>query len=197
MKLLKIIQKLLVILLSVLLFAILAGILVILLNKALNIYTFSKVKSISSIEFSKIQLENELEEEREQKFWGPSCDYDYKVRATRCNTNHDMYFISDSSMISEFQRVDEYLRSLGWTPAYTKDNTPEALEKTVKKGLALSEIYRKKNVYNLDLHLIFYRQLEVECEFMCSDKLKRILTEHKTPDNSVYSIKLTTDMIDR
>jgi len=193
----KIIKNILIVVFSLILFLIIAGVLVFIFSKFKNIYIYNQVKSISGEEISKIVLDNEIKEAREDKFMGSGCSYDYKVRSTRCPTSYSMYFVSDNSLIDEFQKVDKYLQDLGWKPSYVKDKTLEELEKKVSKGLAPSQIYYKKVIYNLDLYLTFYQQKDRQCEFGCSDKVKKLLEKYQTPNNSVYSIILYTDMVDR
>jgi hypothetical protein len=195
--LIKIIQRTFVAIASIILFAVIALIIYLTFSSIKNKILFEKVYSLASQEFNKIQLEDELLDEQTEAVYGRSCSYDNKVRAIRCNTHFLKYYANNNDVVTEFKKVDTFLKSLGWKTSDGESLTEEQIEHTLSLGLTPYEIYVMDGEYHLDLHLTFYRNIDEECKYYCGDRVKGILEKYQSENNTMYGITLYTDMVDR
>ena len=139
------------------------------------------------VEYNRIKLPNELEEET--KIYQGGCRDDYKTGSTRCNTRYTKYYLTEDNAEVEYLKVSKHLQNMDWIQQHRSDiDILNQYEKTNR----LSNLYEKKSPYYIRLHLKFYVDAENELNKNLAEMLKKYLGN----DNTVYSISISTDFIE-
>ena len=145
-----------------------------------NLYLLYKVDKIVHIEFDKIQFPNEIVSARTIRKY--PCSFDYKMAKKRCSVHYTKYFLSIGDPVAEFINTNNYLHNMGWPKTLNVDERTEGLLRLNKAGYSLSEVYYRKQKYNLELHLTFYGAKENN--------------KYSQDGKTLYSISISSDIID-
>ncbi len=150
------------------------------------------VKEEVRIEYDKIQLPNIVLEEKYIPY--SKCNYDNKVKATRCSVNYTKYYATQEDVVDEFIRIDNYLTSLGWTYWSSHPDSRDEITRMLESGYPPFEIYVKEKPYNLKMHMTFFGEKGREFN---NKQLIDLLDKYSKENKSVYSISISSDIVRR
>lgn len=161
-----------------------------------NEILYKKVDTYAKSEYELLNLPNELKGQEEINLHSSGCSYDYKVGSTRCGTRRVKYFVVDNDPFDEYDRLNNYLLSLGWKNKYEETNV-EGAERLKRAGYLPKEMYRKGELYDLELFLQFLGEKDYNQKpyFESDKKTNNLIDKYHKEGKTLYKVSITTDFV--
>lgn len=170
------------------------------LDKKQKANLFTDVVDSVKKESGLIELPGELINEREGYESGSGCHNDWKTHSLRCKTIYIKYYAVGNNVYDEFNKVDGYLRSLGWESDGDgfMMGSLESYNRMYKLGYRPFKIYRKDTTFYPELQLTFLGEKDKSTyDSDYSKKVNMLIEKYSKEYPSLYKITISTDFVEQ